>query len=182
VVFRLVTAPRDGGKSSYLRELARLTGSAGFLSPKRFGADGVVGYDILTLPSGERRPLARLATPAQHKRLGDLQYERPSGSEGETPGPARRSRWFGFRRFYFDQDAFDWALLTARELAGRGGGPLILDELGPLEDQGGGLYEVFLLFLETGRELTVSCRPALVERFAGLADPGRATKLIELGP
>lgn len=167
-MFRLVTGNRDSGKSSYLRELAGITGAAGFLSPKAFRAEGCSGYDILNLSSSERRPLARVVGVSGFSTEG----------AAATPGP----KWFRFRRFYFDQTVFDWALITAREIVGAGRGPLILDELGPLEAEGRGLYEPLMLFLESGRELTVSCRPSLVERFLGLRKPDRVTTLIELAP
>ncbi len=156
-MLRLVCGHRDGGKTAYLQELAHLTGATGFLSPKVLGSQGLLGYDLLALPCGERRPLARVA-----------------GAAG--------ARWFRFRRFFFDQTAFDWALEGARELISEGESPLILDELGPLEAQGRGFHGVLSLFLETGRELTVSCRPSLTDHFSKLAPPGRPVRRLDLAP
>ncbi|MFP4302405.1 MAG: hypothetical protein ACLFPW_10995 [Spirochaetaceae bacterium] len=155
-MLRLVSGHRNGGKSGYLRELAHLTGATGFLSPKVLGARGHLGYDLLALPGGERRPLVRLS---------------PLGPE-----------WFRFRRFFFDQGAFDWALERARELVARGDGPLILDEFGPLEAERRGFYPVLTLFLETGRKLTVSCRPSLAAYLGEIAPPDRPLRNLDLAP
>lgn len=138
-MIRIVSGERESGKSSYLRSLARSTGAGGLIAEKVYGVSGELGFDLLALPSGERRPLARVA------------------AYGAAPGPD----WFRFRRFYFDEASFRWARARAEELLKGADSPLVLDEIGPLELDGRGLYPVFLGFLGSHRELTVSCRPSL---------------------
>lgn len=164
-VIRIVTGRRDSGKSSYLRSLARSTGAGGFIAEKAYGVSGEIGFDLLTLPSGDRRPLARVA-----------------GDGGSAPGAG----WFRFRRFFFDEASFRWARERAAEILKRSDCPLILDEIGPLELEGRGLYSVFLRFLASSRELTVSCRPALAswvgERAAGELGSSTSLSVISLLP
>lgn len=159
-MIRIVAGRRDSGKSSFLRAVAAGSGAKGFLSLKVFGPDGLRGFDLLSLSSGRLRPLARSA---------------PSGVS--FPGPS----WFRFRRFIFDANTFDWAREEAAEILAEASGPLILDEVGPLEVEGRGLSPILYRFMQSERELTVSCRTELVHWLCRrIADEGGAHRQVRV--
>lgn len=164
-MIRIVTGRKESGKSSYLYALARATGAAGFVSEKAMGPGGMVGFDLVSLPSRRRRPLARL--------------------QGVGTGEQAES-WFRFRKFFFDPESFRWAWEEARGMIAHPGVPLILDEVGPLEVEDHGLSRVLELFIESADELSVSCRPALVgwltERVDKLTGGSGRVELISLLP
>jgi nucleoside-triphosphatase THEP1 len=112
----VLTGPVHAGKTTFLEEAcarwaARGLPCTGFLSPVVTDAGGETGYDLLELPRGPRRPyLRRRADPA-----------------AERTGP-----------FAFVPEALDRARAILRD-PGRPG-LLVVDEVGPLELQGGGLW------------------------------------------
>jgi len=112
----VLTGPVHAGKTTFLEEACARWGArglpcTGFLSPAVTGAGGETGYDLLELPRGPRRPfLRRRADPA-----------------AERTGP-----------FAFVPEVLDRARAILRD-PGRPG-LLVVDEVGPLELRGGGLW------------------------------------------
>lgn len=181
-MIRIVSGRRDSGKSAYLRTFAQMTGAVGFLSEKVFGPGGLLGFDMVSLPSGDRRPLARLNADSFRLLISGGNGESRAGEPGTAPGP----RLFRFRRFVFDRESFLWARGRALEILAGPDRPLVLDEIGPLEAEGRGLYPVLADFLRSRRELTVSCRPGLApwvsERAAVETGTSVAVRVVSLLP
>jgi nucleoside-triphosphatase THEP1 len=112
----VLTGPVHGGKTTFLERALpewerRGLACAGFLSPAVTDASGALGYDLVEVPGGGRRP-----------------YLRRQGEPGaERTGPY----------------AFVPAALERARAIVRGAGPsrvLVVDEVGPLELRGGGLW------------------------------------------
>jgi nucleoside-triphosphatase THEP1 len=112
----ILTGPVHGGKTTFLeRSLARWASrgivAGGFLSVAATGASGAAGYDLLELKTGCRHP-----------------YLRREGKPGaERIGP-----------FFFVPEALELARSIIREADPREF--LVVDEVGPLELLGGGLW------------------------------------------
>jgi nucleoside-triphosphatase len=112
----VLTGPVHAGKTTFLERACRRWAErglacAGFLSPVVTDANGESGYDLLELPGGLRRP-----------------YLRRQGKPGaERIGP-----------FAFVAGALERARSILRD-SGRAG-ILVVDEIGPLELSGGGLW------------------------------------------
>jgi len=114
----VLTGPVHGGKTTFLesslaRWASRGLAPGGFLSVVVTGADGTTGYDLLELKTGRRHPYLR--------REGDPNTERI--------GP-----------FFFVSSTLDRARSIIREADPRE--VLVVDEIGPLELLGGGLWPV----------------------------------------
>jgi nucleoside-triphosphatase THEP1 len=111
-----LTGPVHGGKTTYLerawpRWTARGLACGGFLSPAVTGPGLDCGYDLLELPSLSRRPFLR----------------RRGGPGDERIGP-----------FVFVPEALDRARAILRSPVRPD--LLVVDEVGPLELAGGGLW------------------------------------------
>jgi nucleoside-triphosphatase THEP1 len=112
----VLTGPVHAGKTTFLERACRRWSErglscAGFLSPAVTDADGGSGYDLLELPGGVRRPYLR-----RRKEPG-----------AERTGP-----------FVFVAGALERARSILRDSGPAG--LLIVDEVGPLELRGGGLW------------------------------------------
>ena len=182
----IVTGGRDAGKTRWMQELAGRRTVWGFISAKVFAADGgFTGYDLVELPLGGVTPLAR---PGGAGASGAREEPEEAGGGGarEEPrgGGAQDERWFGFRRFRFNQGAFDRAAeQTHRVFAGDELDPqtiLVLDEIGPLEVAGGGFRQVLERFSAAPRPLVVTTRTSLVAWLAELTGAARED-VIDLG-
>jgi nucleoside-triphosphatase len=114
-----LTGPIHGGKTTFLarswaRWSARGLSCAGFLSPAVIDENGESGYDLLELPTLRRRPYLR--------RRGEPSAER-AGPFAFVPGALERAR----------------AILRGAARADL----VVVDEVGPLELEGGGLWPAF---------------------------------------
>lgn len=112
----VLTGPVHGGKTTFLESAVPVwTGRgldcAGFLSPAVAGAAGTQGYDLLEIGTDRRRPY--------------LRRQGPPGAERTGP-------------FFFVPDALERARSIIRESGPAG--LLVVDEVGPLELAGGGLW------------------------------------------
>ena len=146
----VLSGPVHGGKTTFLeRSLARWASHGlapdGFLSVAVTGARGATGYDLLELKTGRRRP-----------------YLRREGEPGaERIGP-----------FFFVPSTLE----RARSIIGEAGPRelLIVDEVGPLELQGGGLWPVLREALSRPgmRCLLVVREEILEDVVAALGRPG----------
>jgi len=137
----LLTGNQGSGKTSSIQELARelrLRGISvgGLAAPVVFDNGERIGYDLLDLASGVRRPLCRRCVPPT----------------GVAQGP-----------FHFFPEAIcsGTELLSSREVPD---GVLCIDELGPLELAGQGWSPAMdRLLHRPPRALVLTVRPALVE-------------------
>jgi len=112
----ILAGPIHCGKTTFLerasaRWAARGVGCAGFLSPVVADANGESGYDLLELPGGRRRPYLRRQGPPEAERTGPFVF---------VPGALERAL----------------AILRGPVSAAL----LVVDEVGPLELRGGGLW------------------------------------------
>jgi nucleoside-triphosphatase THEP1 len=145
----ILSGPVHGGKTTFLERrlpfwLARGLACDGFLSPVVIGPGGPSGYDLLEIASGRRRPYLRTEGPAQAERVGP---------------------------YVFVPETLERARAIIRGAAGTG--LLVVDEVGPLELQGEGLWSALGSALpgRTGTTLLVAregIAAELAERFAPL--------------
>ncbi len=144
----VLTGPVHGGKTSLLTRLlpawrARGLACRGFLSPAASDGAGD-GYDLLEIGSGARRPYLRTRGEAAAERVGPFAF---------VPETLERAR----------------AILRTAPPDGL----LVIDEVGPLELEGGGLGPAL-------REaLTARPGPALLVVRAGILDQVAARLLPE---
>jgi nucleoside-triphosphatase len=144
----VLTGPVHGGKTTFLESsLARWSAHGlapgGFLSVAVTGASGATGYDLLELKSGHRHP-----------------YLRRQGEPGaERIGP-----------FFFVPSTLERAKAIIREADPRE--LLIVDEVGPLELRGGGLWPVVREALSRpGMSLLLVVREEILEDVFAALDP-----------
>ncbi len=144
----LLSGPVGGGKTSFLRRILSLLNStriplSGFFAERVFEGGDLAGYDLVEAAILRRHP-----------------FLRKSGGEGrERIGP-----------FFVDPDGLRWA-----EAAISGSPPsslLVVDELGPLEIEGGGHWPTLRPLLDDPVRsfclvVRESCRAGFEARFAG---------------
>ena len=139
----IVTGPIDSGKTGWCRQLAaEQPDCAGLLLAKIFRQGKRIGYDAVRLPLFQTIPFARLA-----------------GSE--PPGWRTGGR---VGQFLFSAQGLQAGNSWLLESAG-GAGPIIVDEIGPLELEGGGLSAGLraVLASERPQQLYVVIRSGCVE-------------------
>ena len=112
----VLSGPVHGGKTTFLAGAVpawagRGLACAGFLSPAVADAAGTQGYDLLEIGTDRRRPY--------------LRRQGPPGAERTGP-------------YFFVPDALERARSIIRESGPAG--LLVVDEVGPLELAGGGLW------------------------------------------
>jgi nucleoside-triphosphatase THEP1 len=112
----VLTGPVHGGKTTFLEGAVpvwagRGLACAGFLGPAVADAAGTQGYDLLEIGTDRRRPY--------------LRRQGPPGAERTGP-------------YFFVPDALERARSIIRESGPSG--LLVVDEVGPLELAGGGLW------------------------------------------
>ena len=145
----VISAPRGQGKTTFLcaQVAARAAGGqsiGGIASPAVFDDGRRIGYDLLDLRCGSRRPLARVAT---------------SGDETPTIGV-----------YHFDDDALaagNAAVIAAVEDALD---VIAIDEVGLLEMEGRGWAPALEFTLGARRpqqELVLAVRASVVDRLEG---------------
>ena len=144
----VLTGPVHGGKTTFLeRALPHWTGRglacAGFLSPAAAGETGGAGYDLLEIASGRRQPYLRRHGEPGAERIGPYVF---------VPAALERAR-------------------TILRCDGPSG-LLVVDEVGPLELRGGGLWPALREALaRPGRTLLVVVRRDILEGFTALVAP-----------
>jgi nucleoside-triphosphatase THEP1 len=147
-VIMVLTGPVRSGKTSWLEGVVadlpgRRTRASGFLSPAAFQSGRQIGYDLAVLG-----------------REGPIPYIRTAGEPGwERVGP-----------YHFIPEALEAARREIRE--SRALDLLIVDEVGPLELAGGGLWRALepVLADATRRCLVVvrkSCLAAVLDKIGG---------------
>ena len=112
----IVTGKVHGGKTTFVSRLTtRLSEEgfrvSGFLSPGIFQNRQRTNYTLVSLDNDLKAPLA---------------------SDGEIEG------WFAFRRFFFNPEAFTLGERLIRTGITKGADVVVLDEVGPMELEGGG--------------------------------------------
>jgi nucleoside-triphosphatase THEP1 len=112
----VLSGPVHAGKTTFLERVlplwsARGLGCAGFLSPAMTDEDGETGYDLFEISTGRRQPYLR----------------RHGGPGAERIGP-----------YVFVPEALERARTIIRDPGPSG--LLVVDEVGPLELRGGGLW------------------------------------------
>jgi nucleoside-triphosphatase THEP1 len=144
----LISGTRGQGKTTFLRAHLAVAAREGCLiggiaSPAVEQDGELLGYDLIDLRSGTRRPLARVA---------------PDAPREET---------FGRRRFRFDTQALAEGNQAIISAVADGVGIIAIDEVGPLEFTGGGWYEGLVYALANcspDQQLILVVRPKLVDK------------------
>ncbi len=139
----VLSGPVHGGKTTFLERSLPLWADrglscSGFLSPAVADANGEKGYDLVEIGTGRRWPYLRRQGNPGAERIGPYVF---------VPG----------------------ALARARSIIRDAGpaGPLVVDEVGPLELGGGGVWTALREALASpGRTLLLVVREAILEDFA----------------
>jgi nucleoside-triphosphatase THEP1 len=145
----VLTGPVHGGKTTFLeRSLVRWASRglalSGFLSVAATGASGATGYDLLEIKTGRRHPYLR----------------REGEPDAERIGP-----------FFFVSSTLERARSIIRE--SDPGELLIVDEVGPLELLGGGLWPALRETLSRpGLRCILVIRQEILEDFVAAIAPG----------
>ncbi len=114
-----------------MKAIFRAIGGDGFISPKLFVDGAFIGYDLMRLSTGETVPLARI--------IGT-----PDAADIEG---------FAFGRFAFSKAAFDYAEGGYEKIIAANIAPIFIDEIGPIELDGGGFDIIFRRLLKSGLDL-----------------------------
>lgn len=144
----ILSGPVHGGKTTLLeKSLPRWTGRGlvcgGFLSVAATDANGAKVYDLHELKEGRRHPFLR----------------REGGPGAERTGP-----------FFFVPTALDLAQSIIRNADA--GGLLIVDEVGPLELSGGGLWPALSEAVgRPGRKILLVVRAEILDDLAKALAP-----------
>ena len=159
----IIYGPIGSGKTTTcLRLIEELKGRGlkvlGLISPRVYEGDRLIGYDLLSLSTGERRPLCRV----------------PERAEGDWPR-------YGRLHYAFSPEAFRWGNRILEDAAGEIGEGVIvfIDEFGRLEALELGLYEGAMAVAEglrRGGAAIYTCRDNLIERVEELLR-GRARRV-----
>jgi nucleoside-triphosphatase len=151
----VLTGPLHSGKTTLMKKAASAWGSqgievGGFLSEVRRGAGGIEGYDLLDLRDRTSRPF----------------LTKESLSEGQAAGPFRM---------------IPSALVRAGEILARDTDRdvVVVDEIGPLELAGGGLWPAFEAAVSAGARCFCVVRLSILEAFREKTAP-RGTVLFRL--
>ncbi|RLD66519.1 MAG: hypothetical protein DRJ29_17530 [Bacteroidetes bacterium] len=138
----LITGTIQGGKTSYLIELAELLRKrglsvGGFLAPGTFESGERSGFKLKNILSGVEIPMA---------------------STKETAG------WFKYRRFWFNPDAFIQGMEWIRKIMPDEPQVVVIDEVGPMELEGSGWSEILEFLSSTSVPVQLwSVREKLIE-------------------
>jgi nucleoside-triphosphatase THEP1 len=131
-MIHIVTGPIDSGKTSRLQAIHQASPQGdGFLSLKVMDGEGVLGYDLLRLSTGQRQPFIRRTAACP-----------PAWDELWRLGP-----------FSFSRQGRLFAESIIIDLLQRRVEPVFMDEIGPLELQGKGFCPLVRQLVES--ELTV---------------------------
>jgi len=154
----IVTGPMRSGKTTFCKKLFALL-EAGSIRPFAIVEENLrdprgipVSLTLHDLGADEERPLASRATS-----VPGLALDRVPGSGSEFPYPP----------FRFSEPAFSWARDRAKAAVEKGCGPVLVDEIGPLEaDEGKGFFPTVAWLLDHGDcPLLVTMRPGLEKAF-----------------
>lgn len=153
----ILTGPVGGGKTTFLRTAVGLLGARGlpvdgYLSERVMNRGDLVGYDLADLRSGLRRPFLRTAGPPDGLKAG---------------------------RFVMDPGG----LAAAETLIGRSrpAALLVVDELGPLELEGRGVWPAAApVFADPRRNCLVVVRDTLRDAFRARWPEGIETAVVPL--
>lgn len=144
-MIHIVSGPIDSGKTSRMRALYDACppgAAAGFISPKLYHGERFSGYELYSLADGQSAVLALLETDY------DDRYERS----------------FRFHQFIFSDAAFELGTsIIDRLLQENFNGEIFIDEIGPIELQGGGFAPILRQALRAGVDLTICVREACLE-------------------
>ncbi len=142
----LLTAGRGEGKTTFLREYAAGAAACdlsvgGVAAPAVFEDGERVGYDLIDLRAGSRRPLARIGgSHAAHLTVGSYGFDEAAVAEGNA--------------------AIISAVRDRLDV-------VAIDEVGPLEFRGGGWAPALTFALREcspGQQLILVVRSSLVDR------------------
>ena len=150
----IITGPMRSGKTRFCRELFRILRQDS-LSP--FSITEENARDAAGIP---------ISLSLRDEETGETMA---LGSRAD--GPALPGRPYG--AFRFSGEAFAWADAKVRAAVARGCGPIIIDEIGPLEvNEGGGFSGTLEWAAENGDcPLLLTLRPELEDAFLAKCSP-----------
>lgn len=137
----IVTGSINSGKTTKLLSLYQeLKTGDGFILPKIFIQGNYAGQQIIRLSTGISRPF--------------------SFKKGYVP-----ENWiekYSFDVYSFSREGFDFAFETIRDISKKNVSPIIIDEIGPLEIQGKGFYQLLSQLSTEDYSIYISVREPLL--------------------
>ncbi|HPI72572.1 MAG TPA: nucleoside-triphosphatase [bacterium] len=154
----------NSGKTTWLAAIVQRARSRGLkidgLLSHGLWVNGIKAtYELEAVATGERRPLARMNEPATgDSSLDEKNINPTAGSLFAASAPDGKGSMITCGRFQFSRFAFDWGNKILRSSSGI----IVIDEFGPLEASGNGLWPGidYLLRHHTG-PLLIAVRPSL---------------------
>jgi len=154
----ILSGPIHSGKTTFLQELCaeaerRGRRIEGYLSPAVWEGRRRVGYDLWDIRRGTRHPFLR--------------------TEGKTGGPRTG-------KYFLIPETLDRAREIIRSAAGTG--VLVVDELGSLELDGGGVWPAFEAVMDRPPDrMLLVIRDSLLDPFRRRIRGGDSARLLEVG-
>lgn len=132
----------DSGKTTRLLSIYRETGSGdGFISWKIYSEGKFAGQRIIRLSTGESKPLSFI--------MGFVPY---GWDEKYTYG-----------NFSFSEKGLTFARNIASDVISHGISPVFIDEIGPVELDKKGFYDIFSMLLRAGSQIYTAVRESCVD-------------------
>jgi len=152
----LLVGPIDSGKTSFLRRWYQTwRWGDGVLSAKRFADSTLIGYDLERLSTGEICPWARVV-----------------GGE-----PAGWQTWLAIGPFRMRREGYCFVETAVDEVLATRQGPMILDEVGPLELAGEGIAPLLQRLLALRQPTLAAIRESCLSEFL-LRFPTEAPRIV----
>jgi nucleoside-triphosphatase THEP1 len=141
-MIKIVTAEINSGKTTWMRETFRKCENAdGFVCVKTFRNDFHIGYNLVHLRTGITKPFIRKPEHLE--------------AEWQESFRIRNSYSFHAQGFEFAWQIADQALKNQRT-------PFFLDEIGPLELNKNGFYDLFKRMLHEKTDMIIAVRKHLL--------------------
>jgi len=148
IKINIISGKIDCGKTTKLFQLyVEKNLGDGFLLRKSYDNEIYVGQQLVRLSTGESKPFSfRKGATHLDNNLADT-----------------------YKNYSFTKEGFYFAEKIVMELLENNVEPIFIDEIGPLELQGKGFYDIFLLILKSQKEVFVvirdSCVAQVIEKF-----------------
>jgi nucleoside-triphosphatase THEP1 len=137
----IITGEINKGKTEKALSMYNFTGGDGFISKKIFKNNIFYGYEIARLSTNESIPFAL--------KLDNIP---PLWDEIDI-----------FGSFSFSEKAFAFAESIIDEIINSDTNPVFVDEIGPLELEGKGFFNIMKKLLQTEKEIYITVRKSCLE-------------------
>ncbi len=138
----IITAPKNRGKTTYLKSLfQKEEGGQGFCSEKIMKNGVLQGYALRDLYRNDTKIIALV---------------------NKRPLPPGWGESFSYGPFHFSKEAFKWAMNLCQRAIKEGASSFFIDELGPVEIQGKGHHALITQAAASPMNLYITLRSNLI--------------------